>query len=167
MIFTQYYLDCLSQASYLIGDEASGQAVIVDPRRDMAEYLQDAAAQGLTIVGVLNTHFHADFVSGHLELARESGAGAIRLEVAHENVRARAYDIVYNGCEIGGGSIRIHRADVQAELQSGALVEVMPQHVAQPLPVTLLQPHRQHRAQRVRVFIEWLLPVLWSGLQLQ
>ena len=74
MIFTQYYLDCLSQASYLIGDEASGEAVIVDPRRDVADYLQDAAAQGLTIVGVLNTHFHADFVSGHLELARESGA---------------------------------------------------------------------------------------------
>ncbi len=45
MIFTQYYLDCLSQASYLIGDEASGEAVIVDPRRDVADYLQDAAAQ--------------------------------------------------------------------------------------------------------------------------
>ena len=43
----------------------------------------------------------------------------------------------------------------------------MPQHVVQPLPVTLLQPHRQHRAQRVQVFIEWLLPVLRSGLQLQ
>ncbi|MDN5797657.1 MAG: MBL fold metallo-hydrolase [Intrasporangium sp.] len=74
MIFTQYYLDCLSQASYLIGDPSTGQAVVVDPRRDVAEYLDDAQAHGLSIVGVVNTHFHADFVSGHLELARATGA---------------------------------------------------------------------------------------------
>lgn len=74
MIFTQYYLDCLSQASYLIGDEAAGQAVVVDPRRDVAEYLTDAQAQGLRIVGVINTHFHADFLAGHLELAAATGA---------------------------------------------------------------------------------------------
>jgi glyoxylase-like metal-dependent hydrolase (beta-lactamase superfamily II) len=74
MYFSQYYLDCLSQASYLVGDETTGQAVIVDPRRDVAEYLDDAAAHGLTIVGIINTHFHADFLSGHLELARETGA---------------------------------------------------------------------------------------------
>ncbi len=69
MIFTQYYLDCLSQASYLIADEATGKAVVVDPRRDVADYLDDARSRGLQIVGVVNTHFHADFVSGHLELA--------------------------------------------------------------------------------------------------
>lgn len=74
MIFTQYYLDCLSQASYLVGDETTGRAVVVDPRRDVGEYLDDAKARGLTIVGIINTHFHADFVSGHLELARETGA---------------------------------------------------------------------------------------------
>lgn len=74
MYFAQYYLDCLSQASYLVGDEKSGQAVVVDPRRDIEEYLADAEAHGLTIVGVLNTHFHADFVSGHIELARATGA---------------------------------------------------------------------------------------------
>ena len=74
MIFTQYYLDCLSQASYLIADETSGRAVVVDPRRDVAEYLDDARARRLQIVGIINTHFHADFVSGHLELARETGA---------------------------------------------------------------------------------------------
>ncbi|MBK8436544.1 MAG: MBL fold metallo-hydrolase [Austwickia sp.] len=74
MHFTQYYLECLSQASYLIGDTTTGQAVVVDPRRDVEEYLADAAAAGLTIVGVINTHFHADFVSGHLELAKATGA---------------------------------------------------------------------------------------------
>ena len=74
MKFTQYYLDCLSQASYLIGDAGTGRAVVVDPRRDVAEYLADARAHGLTIVGVINTHFHADFLAGHLELAAATGA---------------------------------------------------------------------------------------------
>ncbi|WP_055482352.1 MBL fold metallo-hydrolase [Sphaerimonospora mesophila] len=74
MIFTQYYLDCLSQASYLIGDESSGRAVVVDPRRDIAEYVADAEAHGLRIEGVINTHFHADFIAGHLELAARTGA---------------------------------------------------------------------------------------------
>ena len=74
MIFTQYYLDCLSQASYLVADEATGQAVVVDPRRDVAEYLADAQAHGLHIVGVINTHFHADFLAGHLELAAAHGS---------------------------------------------------------------------------------------------
>jgi glyoxylase-like metal-dependent hydrolase (beta-lactamase superfamily II)/rhodanese-related sulfurtransferase len=74
MFFAQYYLDCLSQASYLVGDETTGKAVVVDPRRDIEEYLTEAESHGLTIVGVINTHFHADFVSGHLELARATGA---------------------------------------------------------------------------------------------
>ncbi|MFJ9455543.1 rhodanese-like domain-containing protein [Kitasatospora sp. NPDC101447] len=74
MIFSQYYLDCLSQASYLIADETTRQAVIVDPRRDVDEYLADARARGLTVVGVINTHFHADFLAGHLELAARTGA---------------------------------------------------------------------------------------------
>ncbi|HXV92283.1 MAG TPA: rhodanese-like domain-containing protein [Pseudonocardia sp.] len=74
MFFTQYYLDCLSQASYMIGDESTGRAVVVDPRRDVAEYLADARTHGLTIVGVINTHFHADFLAGHLELAEATGA---------------------------------------------------------------------------------------------
>ncbi|MFE7464286.1 rhodanese-like domain-containing protein [Streptomyces sp. NPDC057499] len=74
MFFTQYYLDCLSQASYMIADEKTGQAVVVDPRRDVSEYLADARAHGLTVVGVINTHFHADFVAGHLEMADATGA---------------------------------------------------------------------------------------------
>jgi hydroxyacylglutathione hydrolase len=74
VIFTQYYLDCLSQASYLIADDETKLAVVVDPRRDIHEYVDDARERGLTIVGVINTHFHADFVSGHLELAEETGA---------------------------------------------------------------------------------------------
>jgi hydroxyacylglutathione hydrolase len=74
MLFTQYYLECLSHASYLIGDRTTGRAVVVDPRRDVSDYLADAEANGLTIEGVINTHFHADFIAGHLELADRTGA---------------------------------------------------------------------------------------------
>ncbi|HEY3096578.1 MAG TPA: MBL fold metallo-hydrolase [Acidimicrobiia bacterium] len=74
MHFVQYYLDCLSQASYLVGDQASGRAVVVDPRRDVQSYLDDAAAAGLRIERVIETHVHADFLSGHLELAEKTGA---------------------------------------------------------------------------------------------
>ncbi|MDO3635322.1 MBL fold metallo-hydrolase [Mycolicibacterium arseniciresistens] len=74
MILEQYYIECLSHASYLIGDETTGRAVVVDPRRDISDYLADARSFGLTIEGVINTHFHADFVSGHLELVDATGA---------------------------------------------------------------------------------------------
>ncbi|MER6560005.1 rhodanese-like domain-containing protein [Streptomyces sp. NPDC001027] len=74
MFFAQYYLDCLSQASYMIADETTGRAVVVDPRRDVGEYLTDAAERGFTIEAVVNTHFHADFLAGHLELADRTGA---------------------------------------------------------------------------------------------
>ena len=83
MIFHQYYLSCLSHASYLIGDETTGRAVIVDPQRDVSGYLADAAANDLTIELVLETHFHADFLSGHLELAAQTGA-AIGLSAVAE-----------------------------------------------------------------------------------
>ena len=74
MIFEQHYLECLSQASYFIGDETTGRAVVVDPRRDIAPYLESASEHGMTIELVLETHFHADFLSGHLELAEATGA---------------------------------------------------------------------------------------------
>lgn len=74
MFFRQYYLGCLSHASYLIGDTTTGRAVVVDPQRDVSEYLADAETNGLTITKVIETHFHADFLSGHLELAAATGA---------------------------------------------------------------------------------------------
>ena len=82
MKFNQYYLECLSHASYLIGDESTGRAVVIDPQRDIAEYLADAEAAGLTIELVIETHFHADFLSGHLELAAATGAKIVYSSVA-------------------------------------------------------------------------------------
>jgi hydroxyacylglutathione hydrolase len=72
MFFKQFYLGCLAQASYLIGD--GGEAAVVDPRRDVDEYIDEARRQGLEIRHVIETHLHADFVSGHRELAARTGA---------------------------------------------------------------------------------------------
>src|SRR5215831_2809175 len=74
MILKQYYLGCLAHASYLLGDEATSTAIIVDPQRDVQQYLADAAKFGLQIRHVFLTHFHADFVAGHLELRDHCGA---------------------------------------------------------------------------------------------
>ncbi len=72
MHFKQFYVGCLAHASYLIGD--GGEAAVIDPSRDVEMYLEEAAAHGLTIRWVLETHLHADFVSGHRELADRTGA---------------------------------------------------------------------------------------------
>ena len=72
MYFEQFYLGCLAHASYLFGSE--GEAVVVDPQRDVEIYLEAAAKQGLQIRHIFETHLHADFVSGHKELAARTGA---------------------------------------------------------------------------------------------
>jgi hydroxyacylglutathione hydrolase len=72
MIFEQFYLGCLAHASYLIGSE--GQAAIVDPQRDVEIYLKCAEEHSLRITHIIETHLHADFVSGHQELAQRTGA---------------------------------------------------------------------------------------------
>jgi len=74
MLLKQYYLGCLAHASYLVGDEASATAIIVDPQRDIQQYLADAASFVLEIRHVFLTHFHADFLAGHLELRDRCGA---------------------------------------------------------------------------------------------
>jgi hydroxyacylglutathione hydrolase len=72
MFFKQFYLGCLAHASYLIGSK--GEAAVVDPQRDVDQYIAEAEAQGLKIKYVIETHLHADFVSGHGELAERTGA---------------------------------------------------------------------------------------------
>jgi glyoxylase-like metal-dependent hydrolase (beta-lactamase superfamily II)/rhodanese-related sulfurtransferase len=74
MILKQFYLNCLAHASYLIGDEETKIAAVVDPQRDVEQYLAFARDHGLTIAHVLLTHLHADFLAGHLELRDRAGA---------------------------------------------------------------------------------------------
>ena len=84
MIFKQFYLNCLAHASYLIGDASTGIACVVDPQRDVQQYLDQAAANGLQIRHVILTHLHADFLAGHLELRDQVGAAI------HLGARAKA-----------------------------------------------------------------------------
>src|SRR5438093_13676915 len=74
MLLKRFYDDALAQASYLVGDETTGQAIVIDPNRDVDQYLRAAADEGLRVSHVTETHIHADFVSGSRELARRAGA---------------------------------------------------------------------------------------------
>ena len=134
MKFTQYYLECLSQASYLIGDESTGRAVVVDPRRDIDEYVRDAAADGLTIELVIETHFHADFLSGHLELAAATGAAIGFSDVAETEFESR---------KLADGE-RISLGDVQLEIRHTpghtpeSLSVVVSEHADDEIPYAVL-----------------------------
>jgi hydroxyacylglutathione hydrolase len=104
MLLKQYYLGCLAHASYLIADEASGQAVVVDPQRDVDQYIRDAAAVGCRVSHVFLTHIHADFVAGHLELRERAGAAI------HLGARAEAeypFIAMHDGDGVTLGDVRL------------------------------------------------------------
>ena len=104
MIFKQYELGCLSLFSYLIGDETTGRAVVIDPQRDVTQYVEDAEHFGLTIERVLETHFHADFLSGHLELAAATGAVISFGDEAHADF---PIDPMAHGQQLSLGDVRL------------------------------------------------------------
>src|SRR5512139_239341 len=74
MILKQFYLNCLAHASYIVADESTHRAIVVDPQRDIGIYLDFAAEHNLQIAHVVLTHLHADFLAGHLELREATGA---------------------------------------------------------------------------------------------
>src|SRR5438876_11358606 len=100
MYFKQFYLACLAHASYLIGDD--GEAAVVDPQRDVDQYVDEAARNGLAIRYVIETHLHADFVSGHRELAARTGAEIVFGANARATFPHRA---VRDGDEIKAGRV--------------------------------------------------------------
>jgi glyoxylase-like metal-dependent hydrolase (beta-lactamase superfamily II)/rhodanese-related sulfurtransferase len=102
MYFKQFYLGCLAHASYLIGSE--GEAAVVDPQRDVDQYIDEAEAQGLRIKYVIETHLHADFVSGHRELAARTGAEIVFGKEAGATFPHRA---VRDGDEIKIGRVAL------------------------------------------------------------
>ena len=100
MKIQQYYLACLSHASYMITDEKTKTAAVVDPQRDIDQYLADAKAGGYTIKHVFLTHFHADFIAGHIELRDKAGATihlGRRAEAEFECVHMKDGDVVEFG----------------------------------------------------------------------
>ncbi len=119
MYFKQFYLACLAHASYLIGSD--GEAVVVDPQRDVDEYLEEASAQGFQIKYVIETHLHADFVSGHQEIAARTGAQIVFGEKADFAFPHRA---VREGDEISIGKVNLRFLETPGHTPEGICVLV-------------------------------------------
>jgi len=102
MYFEQFYLTCLAHASYMIG--SGGEAAVVDPQRDVDIYLEAAEEQNLKICHIFETHLHADFVSGHKELAARTGA---KIYVSAEAHASLPHVPLHDGDEVAVGQIRL------------------------------------------------------------
>ncbi len=121
MLIRPFYLACLAHGSYLLGDEKTGTAVIVDPQRDVDGYVEEAARLGLTIKHVILTHFHADFVAGHLELRDRCGAQI------HLGARAKAdykFAPLKDGARLEFGSLGIGVLETPGHTPEGVCLTV-------------------------------------------
>lgn len=117
MFFKQFYLGCLAHASYLVG--SGGEAVVIDPQRDVEQYIDEAACHSLTIKYVLETHLHADFVSGHRELAERTGAVIVFGEKAEAALPHKA---VKDGDQLSVGDIRLRILETPGHTPEGICV---------------------------------------------
>jgi glyoxylase-like metal-dependent hydrolase (beta-lactamase superfamily II)/rhodanese-related sulfurtransferase len=100
MFFKRYYLGCLAHASYMIADEETGVAAVIDPQRDIDQYMQDAKENGFQIRYVFLTHFHADFIAGHIELRDKVGASiylGARAEADYDFTPVKEGDVIEVG----------------------------------------------------------------------
>jgi glyoxylase-like metal-dependent hydrolase (beta-lactamase superfamily II) len=134
MFFWQYQLSCMSLFSYLIGDTSTGRAVVVDPQRDVSGYLEDALANGLAVERVIETHFHADSLSGHLELAEATGA------VISYGTEARAefpIEPLTHGQRIGLGEVVLEIRHTPGHTPESISVVVW-EHASDPVPWAVL-----------------------------
>ncbi|PYQ72032.1 MAG: MBL fold metallo-hydrolase, partial [Acidobacteria bacterium] len=124
MILKQFYLSCLAHASYLVGDERTHAAVVVDPQRDVDQYLAFAAEHGLDIRHVVLTHFHADFLAGHLELRDRTGA---RIYLGAAAQAEYEFTALHDGDTIELGRVRL------AALET-------PGHTAESISILVFDP---------------------------
>ena len=139
MIFKQFYLPCLAHASYLIGDEVAGTAAVVDPQRDVDQYVAFAAEHAVKIKHVILTHLHADFVAGHLELRDREGA-AIYLGAAAK--AGYAFTPLHDGDAVEFGGVRLVALETPGhtpESISILVYDLKSQHAAtKPQPAAVL-----------------------------
>jgi hydroxyacylglutathione hydrolase len=112
MYFEQFYLGCLAHASYMLGSE--GEAIVVDPQRDVEIYLQSARAHQLAIRHIFETHLHADFVSGHKELAARTGAN---IYIGAQAGATFPHVDVHDGFELRVGKIRVRIIETPGHTQ--------------------------------------------------
>lgn len=114
MYFEQFYLGCLAHASYMLGSE--GEAAVVDPQRDVDIYLKAASERGLKIRHIFETHLHADFVSGHTELAARTGA---TIHIGAKAGATFAHEPMHDGDEIRIGKLRIRALETPGHTPEG------------------------------------------------
>jgi hydroxyacylglutathione hydrolase len=117
MNFKQFYLGCLSHASYYIGSE--NEAAVIDPQRDVQQYLDEALGQGQKIKYVIETHSHADFVSGHIELAEKTGAEIVYGQRANTHFPTHK---VKDGDELSVGNIRLRFLETPGHTPEGITI---------------------------------------------
>ncbi|WP_434112455.1 MBL fold metallo-hydrolase [Methylocaldum sp. GT1TLB] len=135
MFFKQFYLGCLAHASYLIGDEGTKTAVVVDPQRDIEQYLEEARREGFEIRHVFLTHFHADFIAGHLELRDRVGAKI------HLGARADAeYAFIPHpdGDTLEFGQVRLKILETPGHTPEGISIVVYDQVKSKEIPYAVL-----------------------------
>ena len=132
MILKQFYLPCLAHASYVIGDEKAGAAVVVDPQRDTDQYIAFAAEHALTIKHVLLTHLHADFVAGHLELRDRVGA---KIYLGAAAKAAYAFTPLHDGDTVELGRVRLKALETPGHTPESISI------VVYDLDVSETQPH--------------------------
>jgi rhodanese-related sulfurtransferase/glyoxylase-like metal-dependent hydrolase (beta-lactamase superfamily II) len=134
MILKQYYLGCLSHASYLIADDKTKTAAAVDPQRDVEQYLQDAQSGGYAIKYVFLTHFHADFLAGHIELRDQAGAKIYLGRRAEAEFDATK---VKDGDRIEFGDVRLEILETPGHTPEGISILVfdLPKSAQSPLAV--------------------------------
>jgi glyoxylase-like metal-dependent hydrolase (beta-lactamase superfamily II)/rhodanese-related sulfurtransferase len=131
MIFEQFYLGCLAHASYLIGSD--GVAAVVDPQRDVGIYLEAARERGLRIAHIIETHLHADFVSGHQELAALTGAA---IYLGEGSGATFPHHPVRDGDEISLGRVRLRFLQTPGHtLESVSVVVTDPERGGAPAAV--------------------------------
>ncbi len=119
MFFERFYLACLAHASYLLASK--GEAVVIDPQRDVEIYLEVAKEQGLRIVAIFETHLHADFVSGHLELAERTGA---KVYLSGEAGATFPHVDVADGFALGLGDCKLRVRATPGHTPEGICIEV-------------------------------------------
>src|SRR6476661_5904027 len=117
MKFKQFYLGCLSHASYYLGSE--DEAVVIDPQRDVQQYIEEAEANGQKIKYVIETHSHADFVSGHLELAGKTGAEIVYGERANTQFPTHK---VKDGDELRVGKVNLRFLETPGHTPEGITI---------------------------------------------
>ena len=134
MYFQRYYLSCLAHASYMIADEETKVAAVVDPQRDVDQYLADAAERGFQIKYVFLTHFHADFIAGHIELRDRAGAKIYLGEKAEAEYE---FTPVKDGDVVEFGAVRLKILETPGHTPEGTsiLVYDLAQNDRQPYAV--------------------------------